>query len=162
MPLLCGISFYYFDHPEGIPQYAPLGAYITLRKQYITFPQEIYHFPLRENITAVAEILFRNRHSSEPFLFQVSAIRYRIEANIFCLDINKTSFKILQNRQRTSLCRNRITNIRYSYRRDRKLRKLCSPDLPCPYRMRSKPHGGRYRLRERYAYKREYGAWSTS
>ena len=105
---------------------------------------------------------FFRRNSSEPFLFQVSAIWYRTEANIFCLDINKPYFKILQNRQRASLCRNRITNIRYSYRRDRKLRKLCSPDLPCPYRMRSKPQGGRYRLRERYAYKRGYGAWSTS
>ena len=27
----------------------PLGAYITLRQQYFTFPEEIYHVPVRGN-----------------------------------------------------------------------------------------------------------------
>ena len=37
-------------------------AYITLRKQYITFPTEIFHFPFRDTITGHCE----NRFSQCP------------------------------------------------------------------------------------------------
>ena len=37
-----------FNHHEVIPQYAP-WAYFILRQQYFIFPEEIFHFPVREN-----------------------------------------------------------------------------------------------------------------
>jgi hypothetical protein len=48
--LSCQIAAEHFDfnHHEVIPQYAP-WAYFILRQQYFTFPQEIFHFPVREN-----------------------------------------------------------------------------------------------------------------
>ena len=42
-------NLFIFTHHGVIPQYA-LWAYIILRQQYFTFPEEIYHFPVRENI----------------------------------------------------------------------------------------------------------------